>query len=204
MTSVNHSLVQCLDAKGPLDAWEWIGKQEAIADFDHSKNSFVRSVPLLEQAVFGESHSMTTASQTLLANMKMRHGPTGEERFVHRGFFCRWYGLEGTPYSSFLEGTPCIPWIVGATGTAASPGAGVGEACGLRRYCVHCEQVYKEFENFYHVPMVVHAMTAILRKALTSWSGRDSGPPSWGCTFSSKMPDHECGPQCPSNPTVGR
>ena len=187
------------NAAGPIDEWVC----DAVSDVNKPGGpiSVFAKLPALLCVRLFEERALGPEEQDLLADMTMKHRSAGEIRSVGRQFHHRWLGLEGTPLAGALQqGYPCMPWIVEATGEA-SDCRDIGSACGSKRFCLSCEQVFEVTASLPPLASALPPFVAVLEVALKEWS--QSSCVSWCDRDLSRSP-HHCDASCPKNPEKGR
>ena len=186
------------NAAGPIDDWVC----EAVSENNRTGGpiSVFATLPTLLCARLFEARALGPEEQSLLVDMTMKHRSSGEIRSVGRQFHHRWLGLEGTPLAGALQKNyPCMPWIVEATGEA-SDSRNIGSACGCKRFCLSCEQVFEVTASLPALAAALPPFAAVFDVALKEWS--QSINVSWCHRELSRSP-HHCDASCPKNPERG-
>ena len=186
------------NAAGPID--EWVCEAVSETNKPAGPISVFATLPALLCVRLFEERALGPDEQTLLADMTMKHRSAGEIRSVGRQFHHRWLGLEGTPLAGALQKIyPCMPWIVEATGEA-SECRQVGSACGCKRFCLNCEQVFEMTTSLPSLAAALPPFAAVFDVALKEWS--QSISVSW-CNRELSRSPHHCDASCPKNPEKG-
>ena len=186
------------NAAGPID--DWVCEAVSVNNKPGGPISVFASLPkLLCVHLFGE-RALSPDEHNLLLDMTMKHRSTGEIRSVGRQFHHRWLGLEGTPLAGALQKIyPCMAWIIEATGEASDCGD-IGSACGCKRFCLSCEQVFEVTASLPSLAAALPSFAAVFDVALKEWS--QSINVSWCHRELSRSP-HHCDASCPKNPERG-
>ena len=195
----NSETIRAVNLAGPIDEWQWKAGMASVPSA--APGTMFRTLPsLLVTEMFGE-RPLSMEERHVIATGTMVHTVTQEKRFVSRAFHDRWLGIEGTPLAKALQAArPCKSWILGVTGDGCENKA-IGEACGAKRYCLTCEEIFAStcccapFNDVY--PQVLCALDV----AMTHWS---SGTSDVWIQREFTEPPHNCGAACPRNPCPGK